>query len=172
MVKALSTTQKEISKLSQETTNLIKDNSLKFITGTFALLAFFIVLLVYTYPLYSFQISQVKNGFSNILYQIQLTINSVPENKFTDEATMSDKDTDYLSNEITRQLDINGEISAVSTSRVQYSKNTYVVAPGDTLFLIAERVYGDRNDWLRIANENKIANYDRIEVGQTLKIPR
>lgn len=172
MVKELSSAQNEINKLSQETTDLLRDNSLKFIIGTFCLLAFFIVLLIYAFPLYSNQINHVKNGFSNIVDQIELSINSVPEYKFTDEATNSVTDTNYLSNENAGQLDINGEISAVSTSRVQYSKNTYVVAPGDTLFLIAEKVYGDRNDWLRLANENKIANYDRIEVGQTLKIPR
>jgi tetratricopeptide (TPR) repeat protein len=50
---------------------------------------------------------------------------------------------------------------------------TYVVQPGDTLFRIAERHYGDGNAWKRIRDANrKQINLDgQVRVGQVLVIP-
>ena len=45
------------------------------------------------------------------------------------------------------------------------------VAPGDSLWAIAERVYGDGNQYQRIADANGIANPDLIQPGQVLTIP-
>ncbi len=52
--------------------------------------------------------------------------------------------------------------------------NLRMVEPGDTLFGIAEDVYGDGNLFPRIfeANRNQIAKPDLIFPGQTLRIPR
>lgn len=48
---------------------------------------------------------------------------------------------------------------------------TYTVAGGDTLWAIAERFYGDGNQYQRIADANGIANPDLINAGQVLTIP-
>lgn len=52
-------------------------------------------------------------------------------------------------------------------------ERTYTVEAGDTLWAIAEKVYGSGNDWSRIfeANGDQIANPDAIQPGQTLRIP-
>ena len=54
------------------------------------------------------------------------------------------------------------------------SVQTYTVQPGDTLFQIAEKVYGDGNQWHLIyeANRNVIGgNPDQIQAGMVLVIP-
>jgi nucleoid-associated protein YgaU len=50
---------------------------------------------------------------------------------------------------------------------------TYVVQPGDTLFRIAERHYGDGAKWttVRDANKSRIGSDGRVRVGQILLIP-
>ena len=48
---------------------------------------------------------------------------------------------------------------------------TYTVEPGDTLWAIAERFYGDGNRYQEIANASGIDNPDLINVGQVLTIP-
>jgi len=50
---------------------------------------------------------------------------------------------------------------------------TYVVQPGDTLFRVAERYYGDSTHWKKIrdANKTRIDPDGRIRAGQILVIP-
>ncbi|MEV5651226.1 LysM peptidoglycan-binding domain-containing protein [Nocardia sp. NPDC052254] len=48
---------------------------------------------------------------------------------------------------------------------------TYTVEPGDTLWTIAERFYGDGNRYLEIAGASGIENPDAIDAGQLLTIP-
>ena len=50
---------------------------------------------------------------------------------------------------------------------------TYVVQPGDTLFRLAEKYYGDANLWKRIraANRTRIDPDGRIRAGQIISIP-
>ncbi|WP_367140770.1 MULTISPECIES: LysM peptidoglycan-binding domain-containing protein [Streptomyces] len=48
---------------------------------------------------------------------------------------------------------------------------TYTVEPGDTLWDIAERFYGDGNRYQEIANASGIDNPDLINPGQVLTIP-
>jgi nucleoid-associated protein YgaU len=50
---------------------------------------------------------------------------------------------------------------------------TYTVKAGDTLSGIAKHVYGDANQWKKIAdaNKDKIHNKNRIIVGMVLTIP-
>lgn len=47
----------------------------------------------------------------------------------------------------------------------------YTVQPGDTLFLIAEKIYGSGLNLQDIMEANKLTNPDQIEVGQKLIIP-
>lgn len=48
---------------------------------------------------------------------------------------------------------------------------TYTVEPGDTLWAVAERFYGDGNRYQEIANASGVPNPDSIGVGQVLTIP-
>jgi hypothetical protein len=53
------------------------------------------------------------------------------------------------------------------------AEQTYTVEAGDTLSAIAERFYGDPNQWPRIfdANGDQLDNPDLIQPGQVLRIP-
>lgn len=51
------------------------------------------------------------------------------------------------------------------------AQQTYTVQGGDTLWAIAERYYGDGNQYMKIATANGIANPDLIHPGQQLVIP-
>lgn len=51
------------------------------------------------------------------------------------------------------------------------AQQTYTVQSGDTLWAIAERYYGDGNQYMKIASANSIANPDLINPGQVLVIP-
>jgi nucleoid-associated protein YgaU len=53
------------------------------------------------------------------------------------------------------------------------SANTYTVKKGDTLSAIAQREYGDANEWRRIyeSNRDKIDDPDLIHPGQQLTLP-
>jgi nucleoid-associated protein YgaU len=50
---------------------------------------------------------------------------------------------------------------------------TYTVKSGDTLSKIAKASYGDANEYMRIfyANQDKLKDPDKIQVGQVLRIP-
>lgn len=48
---------------------------------------------------------------------------------------------------------------------------TYTVVSGDTLWAIADRFYGDGNQYQRIADASGVANPDLIHPGQVLTIP-
>jgi tetratricopeptide (TPR) repeat protein len=52
-------------------------------------------------------------------------------------------------------------------------EQSYTVEPGDTLSAIAERFYGDPNQWPRVfeANGDQLDNPDMIQPGQVLRIP-
>jgi nucleoid-associated protein YgaU len=49
---------------------------------------------------------------------------------------------------------------------------TYTVAPGDSLWGIALRSYGDGYQWVKIAKANNLSDPDHIHIGNVLKIPR
>lgn len=51
------------------------------------------------------------------------------------------------------------------------SGTMYVVKSGDNLSKISKHYYGNPNDYNKIAKANDIANPDKIQVGQQLKIP-
>ncbi len=64
--------------------------------------------------------------------------------------------------------------NAGSTQDSQSAENfeTYTVKSGDTLSAISKQYLGDANRYNEIAKLNNIANPDRIDVGQKLKIPK
>ena len=65
-----------------------------------------------------------------------------------------------------------GEISAITSDQVTYVENKYIVQPGDSLSIIAQKVYGDIFAWPRIMNANNLLTPDGIEAGMVLIIPR
>jgi len=66
-----------------------------------------------------------------------------------------------------------GDISTgASTSQVTYTEGKYVVQPGDSLSIIAQKVYGDLFAWPRLLQANSLNSPDSIEVGMILTIPR
>ena len=88
---------------------------------------------------------------------------------------ITNKSIDYISpinHPSGAQIDENGQISAISSGKVTYTKNKYTVKKGDSLASIALQAYGDRDAWVRIAQANNLASPDLIEVGMELVIPR
>lgn len=79
---------------------------------------------------------------------------------------------DYAKNEIWDAVkSVDPSVSdAIIDVNVQ-SGLSYTVKSGDTLSHIAKRFYGDANHYHQIAAANGIANPDRINVGQVLKLP-
>jgi len=65
-----------------------------------------------------------------------------------------------------------GEISAIVTEPVKFKGSKYVVKQGDSLSKISLAAYGDLFMWQRIADANKIADINNLDVGTTLIIPR
>jgi LysM domain len=53
----------------------------------------------------------------------------------------------------------------------QPAATTYTVEPGDTLWAIAERFYGDGSKYQTIADASGVSNPDLIHPGQVLTIP-
>lgn len=74
--------------------------------------------------------------------------------------------------EVTPRQPTVGDISAASTNQVIYTEGKYVVQPGDSLSIIAQKVYGDIDAWPRILQANRLSSPDKIEVGMVLTIPR
>lgn len=58
--------------------------------------------------------------------------------------------------------------------RNYFAYTTYVVRPNDTLWLVAERMYGTGERWtvLHRANRHLVADPDVIHAGQELRIPQ
>ncbi|MDI7275313.1 MAG: LysM peptidoglycan-binding domain-containing protein [Anaerolineae bacterium] len=60
-------------------------------------------------------------------------------------------------------------VNWVDTSRVRLAP--YVVQPGDSLSSIAQRVYGDLEQWRAIAQANSLPDPNLILPGQILSLP-
>lgn len=61
-----------------------------------------------------------------------------------------------------------GEISAAAVEPVKI----YTVVPGDNLWNIAVREYGDGYAWTKIASANNLVNPNLIHTGNVLTLPR
>jgi LysM repeat protein len=62
-------------------------------------------------------------------------------------------------------------VEAPAEAPAPAAPQTYTVQGGDTLWVIAERFYGDGNQYPRIAQASGVSNPDLINVGQVLTIP-
>ncbi|HEX7542837.1 MAG TPA: LysM peptidoglycan-binding domain-containing protein [Patescibacteria group bacterium] len=92
-------------------------------------------------------------------------------NKITDFSSISAGQKLIIPQVTPRQPTV-GDISAIATSQVTYIENKYIVQPGDSLSIIAQKVYGDLFAWPRIMNANNLTTPDSIEAGMVLIIPR
>lgn len=73
-----------------------------------------------------------------------------------------------------KYADLTCEISIDSSLPPPKPKaQTYTVKAGDTLSKISKEYYGDANKYMKIfeANRDQLKDPDKINVGQTLKIP-
>jgi len=63
--------------------------------------------------------------------------------------------------------------AAHTTAPVSAATRTYVAQPGDSVYRIAERVYGDPEQWKKIrdANKDRLGPGNQIRAGQVLVIP-
>ena len=48
---------------------------------------------------------------------------------------------------------------------------TYTIQPGDTLWKVATKVYGNGHRWQDIATTNRIADPTKLRIGQSLILP-
>ena len=59
----------------------------------------------------------------------------------------------------------------VNSNSVENEYQTYMVKQGDTLWKIAQNLFGDGNKYSEIMNLNSLPN-GNLQVGQILKIPK
>jgi nucleoid-associated protein YgaU len=85
----------------------------------------------------------------------------------------SGKDADRLALQPDRNLVLYAKDGAAlwASGTNTTERRTHTVAPGETLWVIAERYYGDGNRFRDIAEASGIANADMVDVGQVLNIP-
>ncbi|HET9515207.1 MAG TPA: LysM peptidoglycan-binding domain-containing protein [Gemmatimonadales bacterium] len=69
--------------------------------------------------------------------------------------------------------DVRGGGSSTERSSQPRAGQQYTVEKGDSLSKIAQRIYGDANQWKRIyeANRDQIKDPDLIHPGQRLTLP-
>ncbi len=79
------------------------------------------------------------------------------------------KSTSPEATDITLDLSVNAALGGPPSA----GGKTYTVKSGDTLSKIAKQSYGDGNEYMRIfyANQDKLKDPDKIQVGQVLAIP-
>ncbi len=83
--------------------------------------------------------------------------------------------------ELTADISVNPNSSASANSQPQAGQatgngsanRTYTVKPGDTLSKISKELYGRAGDYMKIfeANRDTLSDPNKINPGQTLKIP-
>jgi len=149
---------------------LISQNRSFFITGIITLI---FIIYIFLLQIGGQVITQIKD---DILSSVSNNFNGVIKSASPDLTNrITNKSIDYISPikpSSGMKIDENGQISAISSSKVTYTKNKYIVQRGDSLATIAQQVYGDRDAWVRIAKANNLASPDNIEIGMELVIPR
>ncbi|HEY0333589.1 MAG TPA: LysM peptidoglycan-binding domain-containing protein [Stenotrophomonas sp.] len=75
--------------------------------------------------------------------------------------------------EVVPKADFSGVTATVDSSAEIVGEQSYTVQKGDSLSKIAKHHYGDANAWQQIfqANRDVLEDPDKIQPGQTLKIP-
>lgn len=80
------------------------------------------------------------------------------------------KQVDPSYSDLMADIGVDSSIPAPAAAAVQ---QTYTVQPGDSLSKIAKQFYGNANEYMKIfeANTDQLDDPNKIQAGQTLKIP-
>lgn len=91
------------------------------------------------------------------------------KNKVWDQIKLVDSSYSDLTADIT--VDPNAPQASTASST---QEQTYVVKPGDSLSKISQELYGSANRYMDIFNANKdqLSDPNKIQAGQTLRIPQ
>jgi LysM repeat protein len=100
---------------------------------------------------------------NNVTYQIQEGGLTVQANLIRD-AFGKDTPEEVTNDNIDRKDEVTPEVDTTN-------QQTYTVKPGDSLWMIALRFYGDGSQYVKIAQANNISSPDSITPGTTLTIP-
>ncbi len=92
-------------------------------------------------------------------------------NKIAESSTL-EVGTKLVIPQVTPRQPTVGDISTGTNSQITYIENKYIVQPGDSLSIIAQKVYGDLFAWPKIMNANNLLTPDSINAGMVLIIPR
>jgi nucleoid-associated protein YgaU len=93
------------------------------------------------------------------------------KNKIWDQIKLVDPN---WQNDLTADITVEeGQAQAAAVGGGTQSGQTYTVKAGDTLSKISKQFYNDPNEYMRIfyANQDKLRDPDKIQVGQQLTIP-
>ncbi len=133
-----------------------------------------LLLLVGVYGLYWF--FYTKPSISDTVYKTR-----IGDVLFVSEAEQSNSDTDsetyvlIFPNEPSPQEDTqqdSGDDTSADTPEVDLGDTeNIIIQPGDNLFRISLRYYGDGNYYTQLAKYNNIPNPDLIPIGMSLEIP-
>ena len=90
---------------------------------------------------------------------------AAPTDFVKNEVWLKIKDIDPLYEDLTADITIDPAL--------KIPEKSYTVVGGDTLSKIAKQFYGDANQYMKIFNANKdqLKDPNKINVGQTLRIP-
>jgi len=93
--------------------------------------------------------------------------NDQVKSQIWDQAKTIDRDVSDLS------LQVHVDSSLETPKTGGQGQKSYTVQSGDTLSEIAQRFYGNAGQYMKIFNANRdiLSDPDKIQVGQTLKIP-
>lgn len=130
--------------------------------------------LVYDYPFAVAEIANTSLQFaisklpeSDIAYKIGIRTSDVQLKEKLNAAISKVVETDEYRELLNKYF----ASKKVVAARKKSDETTYTVKKGDTLSMIAERVYGDRMKYSVIESRNNLPNPDLISVGQVLVIP-
>ena len=80
--------------------------------------------------------------------------------------------TEYLKNQAWNEIKkVDPNFADLQHNITVGSETMYVVKSGDNLSNISKSFYGNPNEYKKIAQANNIANPDKIQAGQQLRIP-
>ena len=102
----------------------------------------------------------------------RLTVTEIPAKPTTAKPVVADTEPPPLLKSVVLDPDP-GAASSIPAPPVTAATRTYVVQPGDSVYRIAERVYGDAEQWKKIrdANKDRLGPGNQVRAGQVLVIP-
>ncbi len=108
----------------------------------------------------------------SMMKRVEQKMGEVPQPPETEVATKPPPPDNATGRELS-VMSLFGRDKKEKSATASANQRTYVVQPGDTLFRVAEKFYGDSTKWKRIrdANRGNIDPDGRIRAGQIITIP-